>query len=128
MGGSRRKKTYAMAYTGIEAQGQTPVPVNSEQGVPQQLRLRLKKQVVTLRVGTWNVGTMTGKGKGVLDVMERRKVEILRVQQTKWKGNSVRHLGNGYKPLYAGSSTKVNGVGIILSTKMAEKVVEVERF
>lgn len=33
-----------------------------------------------LRVGTLNVGTMTGKGGVLVDMMQRRKVDILCVQ------------------------------------------------
>ena len=64
----------------------------------------------TLRVGSWNVWKMTGKGREVVDAMERRKVEILSVQETKLKGNSARQMGNGYKLLYSASNTKANGV------------------
>ncbi|KAF7706367.1 hypothetical protein HF521_019621 [Silurus meridionalis] len=41
---------------------------------------------VEVRVGTLNVGTMTGKGREVADMMERRTVDMLCVQETKWKG------------------------------------------
>ena len=71
---------------------------------------------------------MTGKGREVVDVMERQKVEILCIQDTKWKGNSARQMGNGYKLLYSGSNTKANEVGIIMNKDMADKVVEVERY
>ena len=36
---------------------------------------------VEVRVGTLNVGTMTGKGRELADMMERRKVDILCVQE-----------------------------------------------
>ena len=125
---SKIKRAHTTAYTVIDAQGQSPVPVDSKRGVPQKPRLRLKKQVETLRVGSWTVGPVTGKGREVVDVMERRKVEILCVQETKWKGNSARKMGNGYKLLFSGSNTKANGVGIMMNKKMAYKVVEVERY
>ena len=35
---------------------------------------------------TLNVGTMTSKGREMVDLMERRKVDILSVQETRWKG------------------------------------------
>ena len=61
-----------MAYTAIDAQGHSPISVKSKQGVPQQLQRRLIKEG-NLRIGSWNVGAMTGKGRGIVDVMERRK-------------------------------------------------------
>lgn len=73
------------------------------------------------------MATITGRGRKVVDVIERRKVEILYVQEAKWKGNSARQMGIGYKLLYSGCSTKVDGLGIMLSKKMAEKVVEGKR-
>ena len=84
------------AYTAIDAQGHSPILVKSNQGVPQQLQRRLKKQVGNLRIGGWNVRTITGRGREIVDVMERRNVEILCVQETKWKGNTARQLGNVY--------------------------------
>ncbi|MBN3324175.1 CFDP2 protein, partial [Atractosteus spatula] len=78
-----------------------------------------------MRVGSWNVGTMTGRGRELVETMARRKVEILCVQETKWKGNSSRHLGEGYKILYAGKSTKMNGVGVIVCKDLADKIVRV---
>ena len=52
---------------------------------------------VELRVGTLNVGTMSGKGGEIVDMMERRKIDILCVQETKWKGSKARSMGRGYK-------------------------------
>ena len=54
---------------------------------------------------------MTGRGRDVVDVMER-KVKILCVEGTKWKGSTARQLGNGYKLFYSGYDKK-NGVGIV---------------
>ena len=46
---------------------------------------RKKAKKIKLRVATLNVGTMTGKGRKVADLMERRGVDILCVQETCWK-------------------------------------------
>ena len=40
-----------------------------------------------VRVGTLNIGTMTGRGRELADMMERRNVDILCLQETKWKGS-----------------------------------------
>ena len=42
-----------------------------------------KGKKIKLRVATLNVGTMTGKGREVADLMERRGVDILCVQETR---------------------------------------------
>ena len=45
-----------------------------------------------ISVGTLNIGTMTGRGRELTDMMERRNVDILCLQETKWKGSKQRTL------------------------------------
>ena len=71
---------------------------------------RKKAKKIKLRVATLNVGTMTGKGREVADLMERRGVDILCVQEIRWKGKRARFIGGGYKMCYCGSGNKKNGV------------------
>ncbi|KAI5624641.1 hypothetical protein C0J50_15787 [Silurus asotus] len=65
---------------------------------------------------------MTGKGREVADIMERRKVDMLCVQETKWKGSKTRNIGGGFKLFY-----HRNGVGVILKEEFSKSVVEVKR-
>ncbi|XP_047492408.1 craniofacial development protein 2-like [Penaeus chinensis] len=81
----------------------------------------------TVVIATLNVGTMTGRGREVVDVMERKKIHVLCVQETKWKGQKAKELGNGYKLYYVGENNKRNGVGVVLSPEMKEGVVQVNR-
>ena len=74
---------------------------------------RKKAKKIKLKVATLNVETMTGKGREVADLMERRGVDILCVQETRWKEEKARCIGGGYKMWYCGSENKKNGVGII---------------
>ena len=53
---------------------------------------------------------------------------MLCVQETKWKGDSVRRLGGGYKLLHTGGDGRSNGVGIIVSEEISKQVVRVERW
>ena len=80
-----------------------------------------------MRLGNWNVGSLTGKGRELVDVMQRRKIMILCIQETKWKGQSARKLGEGYKVYHTGEDTRRNGVGIILHPDLQESVTEVQR-
>jgi len=82
---------------------------------------------IKLRVGTLNVGTMTGKGMEVVGLMERRKVGVLCVQEVRWKGNEARAMGDGYKMFYAGEASGRNGVGVVVESSLVESVVGVER-
>ncbi|KAK3554809.1 hypothetical protein QTP70_033843 [Hemibagrus guttatus] len=80
-----------------------------------------------LRIGTLNVGTMTGKGRELADMMERRKVDILCVQETRWKGSKARSIGAGFKLFYYGVDSKRNGVGVVLKEEFVRNVLEVKR-
>ena len=87
---------------------------------------RKKATRVELKVGTLNVGTMTGKSREPADVMERRWMRLC-VQETRWKGEKARCIGGGCKLWYNGSNSKRNGVGIVLRKDLVDRVVEVER-
>ena len=86
-----------------------------------------KAKKIKLRVATLNVETMTGKGREVADLMERKGVDILSVQETRWKGERARCIGGGNKMWYCGSGKKRNGVGIILIKKHVNRIVELWR-
>ncbi|KAK3541862.1 hypothetical protein QTP86_008193 [Hemibagrus guttatus] len=58
-----------------------------------------------------------GKGRELADMMERRKVDILCVQETRWKGNKARSIGAGFKLFYYEVDSKRNGVGCELEEK-----------
>ncbi|KAK3513085.1 hypothetical protein QTP70_000977 [Hemibagrus guttatus] len=90
-------------------------------------REKRKGKSVGLRIGTLNVGTMTGKGRELADMMERRKVDILCVQETRWKGSKARSIGAGFKPFYYGVDSKRNGVGVVLKEEFVRNVLEVKR-
>ena len=87
---------------------------------------RRKAKSVEVRAATLNIGSMTGKGRELADMMERRKVNILCVQETKWKGSKARSIGDGFKLLYHGVDGRRNSVGIILKEDYANSVVEVK--
>ncbi|KAK3542091.1 hypothetical protein QTP86_013424 [Hemibagrus guttatus] len=71
--------------------------------------------------------TPEGKGRELADVMERRKVDILCVQETRWKGSKARSIGAGFKLFYYGVDSKRNGVGVVLKEEFVRNVLEVKR-
>ena len=81
-----------------------------------------------VRLGSLNVGTMSGKGVEVVEMMERRRLEVLYIQETKWKGDRARTMMGGFKLLHAGGDGRSNGVGIIVSEEISKTVVGVERW
>ncbi|KAK3519688.1 hypothetical protein QTP70_000998, partial [Hemibagrus guttatus] len=68
-----------------------------------------------------------GKGRELADMMERRKVDILCVQETRWKGSKARSIGAGFKLFYYGVDSKRNGVGVVLKEELVRNVLEVKR-
>ena len=124
---SRRSRDCARAFPVSDARQQPPVYARNQQGVPRRTPWPRPKKQVVVRVGTWNVGSMTSKGRELADVFKRRKINIMCVQETKWGGNSTRELGDGYKICYVGETNTRNGVGAILGEKLKQQVFEAQR-
>jgi hypothetical protein len=64
-------------------------------------RMRRVKKLAepnSLRVDTWNVGSLTGKFREIVDTMIRRRLNILCVQETKWKRQKAKEVEDtGFK-------------------------------
>ena len=60
-------------------------------------------------------------------MMERRNVDILCLQETKWKGSKARNIGGGCKLFYNGADKRKNGIGIVVREELAESVLDVKR-
>ena len=73
------------------------------------------------------MGTMTGKGRELADMRVKRKVDILCVQETRWKGSKARNIGDGCKIFYHGEDGRRNGVGVIPKEDYIGRVLEVKR-
>ncbi|KAK3548364.1 hypothetical protein QTP70_011388 [Hemibagrus guttatus] len=73
----------------------------------------------------WAVVSNQGKGRELADVMERRKMDILCVQETRWKGSKACSIGAGFKLFYYGVDSKRNGVGVVLKEEFVRNVLEV---
>ena len=116
------------ASPGSDASRHPPVDTNSMQGVLRKPQPKPKKIVESFRkIGSWNVGSMTGRGRELVEVFERRPIGIACVQETKWTGKSARELGDGYKIFYGGERRKQNGVGVILDADLKSKVIDIKR-
>ncbi|XP_068204668.1 craniofacial development protein 2-like [Palaemon carinicauda] len=60
--------------------------------------------------------------------MERRKIGVLCMPETRWKGNNAREVGEGYKLYYSGANIeRRNGVGIVLLKELKENLIGVNR-
>ncbi|XP_071690486.1 uncharacterized protein [Rutidosis leptorrhynchoides] len=80
-----------------------------------------------IRVGSWNIGTLTGKRIELVDTFLKSNVDIVCVQETRWKGEGAVEIKD-YKLWYSGSRVARNGVGIFLGKLHKDNVVDVSRF
>lgn len=56
------------------------------------MRRKVWKKKGKMRIENWNVGGLAGKGRELVDVMQRREIMFLCIQETKWRGKSARKL------------------------------------
>jgi exonuclease III len=81
-----------------------------------------------LRVGTWNVGSLTDKLREIVDTMISQRVNILCVQEMKWKGQKAKEVEDtGFKLWYTGTTTNKNVVDIMLNKSLKDGVVDIKR-
>ncbi|XP_068229358.1 uncharacterized protein [Palaemon carinicauda] len=92
-------------------------------------RVQVKKRAhFGLRICQLNGGSMTRRGREVADLMRGKRVNATCVQETRWKGNKAKELGDGYKVYYSRANKPGrNGVGIVLSGELKNAVIEVHR-
>ena len=87
--------------------------MSNEQGFPHFYeRVRVKKLAhkYKIRLASWNIGSLTDRLAELVDVMIRRNISILCVQETKWVGEKVRIIEPwGYKLWYTGRDRNRNG-------------------
>jgi hypothetical protein len=73
-------------------------------------RVRGVRQIVEptrICVGSWSVGFLIGKIRELVDAGSRRRVNILSVQETKWKGQKAKEVENtGFKFWYSTVANK----------------------
>ncbi|VDP13261.1 unnamed protein product [Heligmosomoides polygyrus] len=70
---------------------------------------------------------MTGRSSEVADLMKRRRVEVVCLQETRWKGAKANEIGEGVKLFYNGEDTKRNGVRIAVAESLKDSVAAVQR-
>jgi exonuclease III len=81
-----------------------------------------------IRLGSWNVGSLTGKLREIVDTATRRRVNILCVQETKWTGQKAKEVEDtGFQLWYTGKERNKNGVGINVDKSLKNGVVDVRR-
>ncbi|XP_019234600.1 PREDICTED: uncharacterized protein LOC109215041 [Nicotiana attenuata] len=85
-----------------------------------------KEGACRLRIGSWDIGTLTGKSIELAKILQKRKVNIACVQETRWAGSKASN-ANGYKLSYSGVARGKNRVGIFVDRDLRESVGKVRR-
>lgn len=81
------------------------------------------------RCGTLNVGTYTDKEDEILDLMKRRKIDVLGMAETRQRGSCVgKDLGDGFVLMHSGMDDGVrrHGVALIFGPKLSPFIQQVQ--
>ena len=70
---------------------------------------------------------MTGRERELADMMERKNVDTLYLQETQWKGSKARNIGGGCKLFYNGADGRRNGIRIVVREDLVEGILDVKR-
>ena len=80
-----------------------------------------------VRVGAWNVGSMSGRGTEVCKEQRKRRMDVCCLQEVRWRGQGAWFMsvkGRRYKLWWSGNSDGTGGVGVLVKEELCE-VVEV---
>ncbi|EYC26827.1 hypothetical protein Y032_0010g984 [Ancylostoma ceylanicum] len=83
-------------------------------------RVVMDQNVAKTRIATLNVGTLTGRSHELAAALQRRRIDLCAVQETRWSGRKSKDIGGGFKIVYNGSSGTRNGVGVIVSERFRD--------
>jgi hypothetical protein len=109
-----------------------PDVVSNEQGSSHLTRrVRGARKLVgesMICLGSWNVGSLIGKLRELVDIAIRRRANILYVQETKWTSQKAKEVENTcFKLWYIGKERSRNDVGILIDKSLKNRVVAVRR-
>ena len=104
-------------------------PLNG-QGVLRILGLKIQKEKVGVRFGSWNVGSISGRETEMCEKLRKRKVGVCCLQEVRWRGEGARFFGvegRRYKLWWCGNDDKTGGVSVLVKEELCENVAEVRR-
>ncbi|XP_018405972.1 PREDICTED: craniofacial development protein 2-like [Cyphomyrmex costatus] len=80
-----------------------------------------------IRIGTWNIRTLAQASRlaQLSKEMTRCKIKILGLSEVRWKNSGDITTSDNHYMIYSGNSTThINGVGIVISTKIKKSLME----
>ena len=80
-----------------------------------------------VRVGTWNVGSMSGRGTELCEELRKRRNDVCCLREVRYRGQGAPFIsvkGRRYKLWWSGNSDGMGGVRVLVKEEMCEMVVE----
>ncbi|XP_063706243.1 craniofacial development protein 2-like [Culicoides brevitarsis] len=95
-------------------------------------RFSKNEKILTMNFASLNVGTMKNKSHEIEDLMSRRNITIMCVQEVKWKNasNKTRFLNKATRKnkfYFHGEENNRNGIGIIIPTYLQNNIISVTK-
>ena len=81
----------------------------------------------TLKIASWNIGTMRGRSSEIVETITRRNVDLCCVQEVRWRGASARYISgkdSRYKFFWVGNDQSTS---VLLPEKWVDKVYDIKR-
>ena len=116
-------------YSEGVAHGRASVGCKPSQTIIKRLH-QTDNDFVDFRLCSLNVGTLRGRSGEIVEMLERRSIDMCCVQEVRWRGKSCRMIAGKatkYKLFWIGSDSGFGGVGILLAEKWIDKVIDVNR-
>ena len=87
---------------------------------------RTRIGIMDLKIGTINITTLNEKEEEVIEVMEERKLKIIGMSETRYKGQGNKTIHDNYSIYYKGrDEDSRHGVAIMLNEEMSKYVEKV---
>ena len=78
----------------------------------------------TLKIASWNIGTMRGRSSEIVETITRRNVDLCCVQEVRWRDALARYItgkDSRYKFFW-----NDQGIGVLLAEKWVDKVYDIK--
>ena len=75
-----------------------------------------------LKIATMNVSTLNGKEEEIVERMQARKLDILGLCETRYRGSGRKVLHDDYLLIYSGGDEARHGVAVIIKPSLASRV------
>ncbi|VDO92032.1 unnamed protein product [Heligmosomoides polygyrus] len=75
-------------------------------------QVQISRNVSRTRVASLNVGTLTGRSCELVEALERKRIDLCAVQETRWSYSKSWDIGRGFKVILCVSPRTTSGVGV----------------